>query len=145
MMNRDWEYDELFYWSPDLPQMIIKQAHTVVRYLRSNTLDEKDFDKDTNRRSFGCVEKNGIKHYLLDSALHRLIYGFHTHTVKPTTFAYTERDRWFWSRPTHLQSAQNWINGISKLESMLPKMWLNDGIFRNGIVGCLSQPYWIEK
>lgn len=145
ILNRPWEHDELFYWSPDLPQLIAKQAHTVIKYLRGDSIDPNDFEQNGYRKSFGSIEKNGTRYYLHDQGLHKLIYGFHTHTIKPLTFAYTDRDRWFWSRPTHLHSAQNWINGIDKLETMLPSYWLNDGVFYNGIKACLSQPYLLEK
>jgi hypothetical protein len=33
MLNRDWEHDEFFYWSPDLPELVVKQAHVVKKYL----------------------------------------------------------------------------------------------------------------
>ena len=145
MLNRAWEYDEMFYWSADLPQLVAKQAHSVIRYLRSDHIDINDFQRDGNRKSFGCVERGGVRYYLTDQALHRLIYGFHTHTIKPSSFAYSERDRWFWSRPGQQIAAQNWINGIRKLQQTVPRSWMNDDVFHNGLVGCVSPPYWLEK
>ena len=146
VLNRPGEYDELFYWSADLPQLVSKQAHTVKNYLKSDHLDLNDFELDAKNKSFGSVELNGRRYYLTDRGLHKLIYGFHTHTVKPSNFAYSARDKWFWSNPQHIEPARGFINGIDKLQTVLPKYWYCDeSDFYKGIKGCISPPYWLEK
>ena len=34
-LNRPWENDEFFYWSPDSKDLLCKQAHVIVRYLKN--------------------------------------------------------------------------------------------------------------
>lgn len=38
-------YDELFYWTPDLPELPIKQAHIVKNFLRSNNEEKYYYNK----------------------------------------------------------------------------------------------------
>jgi hypothetical protein len=38
MLNRDYEHDEYFYWSPDAVDLICKQAHVLKRYWELNGL-----------------------------------------------------------------------------------------------------------
>jgi len=143
-LNRDWEYDELFYWSPDLPQLVIKQAHSVMKYLKTVKPNSIDFSKDAKFGSFGCVVLNGSTYYLTNHGLHRIIYGIqNTYTVKPSSTFFSERDAWFLKNPAHLTSSKNYVQGITKLETLLPSYWIN-GIFSKGIKGCVSKPYWLE-
>jgi hypothetical protein len=34
--NNDWEFDELFYWSPDFPKIVIKQCHVIKNFFKRN-------------------------------------------------------------------------------------------------------------
>ena len=59
---------------------------------------------------------------------------------------FRSRDAWFWSKPEYFEQAQLYINGIKKLESVLPKYWYSDeSDFGKGIKGCVSPAYWLEK
>jgi hypothetical protein len=42
MLNRAWEYDESFYWAPDMPALPAKQGHVLRRYLAQ--LSDQDVD-----------------------------------------------------------------------------------------------------
>ena len=120
-LARPWEHDEFFYWSADLPQLIAKQAHIVKNYLRGNSINLSDFELGERGKSFGVLEKNGNLLYLTSEAMQRLIYGFSIASMKPSNFAFSTRDAWFWSKPEYFDQAQIYINGIKKLESVLPK------------------------
>jgi len=37
ILGEYWENDEYFYWSPNLPELAIKQSHTVVKWLQSQS------------------------------------------------------------------------------------------------------------
>ena len=144
-LNREWEHDELFYWSPELPELLAKQAHTVMRFLKMAMYNEYDFTPKQPRSHFGSIVHQGETKYLTSHGLHKIIYGINNfHNVKPSSTFFSERDTWFHSRPTHLISAQNYIQGIDKLKTILPSYWVND-TFDRGIKGCISQPYWLEK
>lgn len=145
-LARPWEHDEFFYWSADLPQMIAKQAHIVKNYLRGDSINLLDFDSGARGKSFGAIEKNGKTLYLTSEAVQRLIYGFSTQLIKPSNFAFSERDSWFWSNSQQIDQAELYKNGIKKLETVLPKYWYSDeSDFYKGIKGCVSPAYWLEK
>lgn len=111
LLNRDWEYNELFYWSASLPQLVAKQAHIVKRFLSQLTPDsvdnryvasyEREFD-EYGRRPINTwcasVVINQKKYQLLPDGLHRLIYPFwNSATIvspKPHSLAYSPRDTW---------------------------------------------------
>jgi hypothetical protein len=142
-LNRDWEHDELFYWSADLPQLIAKQGHLVKNYLRSGNINPAEFSTNTKQRSFGSIQSNST-HYLISQGLHRVIYGLHnTYNLKPSSNWFSERDKWFLNNPHQLAGSQNYVNGIDKLKTLLPEYWTNGG-FSGGIKGCVSPAYWLE-
>lgn len=143
-LNRSWEHDELFYWSPDLPQLIIKQAHLIMKYLKTTIPTSADFTQTGPNKSFGSIEYRGDTFYLRDHAVHRILYGINEfHTVKPSSTFFSERDTWFLKNPDHIESARNYMQGIDKLRSIVPEYWVN-GTFDRGIKGCMSKPYWLE-
>jgi hypothetical protein len=41
--NREWDFNELFYWSPDCAKIAIKQAHVVKNFLKHAALDSEAF------------------------------------------------------------------------------------------------------
>ena len=145
-LNRDWEHDELFYWSPDLPELIIKQAHVLKHFLKTTTVAEHDFvsERPKNGASFGRIVHNGVAKYLTSHGLHKVIYGIDNfHNVKPSSTFLSERDRWFLKAPNHLVSAANYINGLGKMAQLVPIYWVNDS-FKKGLKAQISRPYWLE-
>lgn len=111
MLNRPWEHDELFYWSPELPELISKQAHVVHKYMSQITIDAVDdyyISSGELNDTYGVPIKNVTpvlsvtinhnKFHLLTEGLNKLIYP---HWIpgtivapKPTTLAYSPRDTW---------------------------------------------------
>jgi len=143
-LNRDWEHDELFYWSPDLPDLIIKQAHTIKNFLKTTTVDKYNFVLEKPKANFGSITHNGSTKYLTSHGLHKVIYGIDNfHHVKPSSTFLSERDRWFLKDPSHLISATNYINGLDKMAQIVPAYWVNDS-FKKGLKAQISQPYWLE-
>ena len=144
-LNRSWEHDELFYWSPDLPELIIKQAHVVMRYLKVATASSSGLSTNPSYGSFGTKLVNGLPHYITNHGVHRLLYNIvNPNTYKPPSIIFSDRDAWFLKNPSHSTSAANYLSGIQKLGTVLPAYWVN-GVFDRGIKGCVSQPYWIES
>ena len=64
---------EFFYWSPDLPKLIIKQSHIVKRYLEQAT-ESTPFVSTTKKIELACKEHNGKKLWLSDHGVHSLLY-----------------------------------------------------------------------
>lgn len=111
MLNRDWEHNELFYWSPDLPQLVAKQAHIVKRFLSQlspASVDDRyvashdrlydDYGRKSINVWYADVVINQKKYQLLPDGLHQLIYPFWDPTSivspKPPSLAYSPRDTW---------------------------------------------------
>lgn len=114
MLNREWEHDELFYWSAELPQLVAKQAHIVKRFLSQLTpafVDNRhvaSYDRlydEYGRRSSPSWHANIVinqkKYQLLPDGLHRLIYpNWNPEFVvcgKPLSLAYSPRDTWMFN------------------------------------------------
>ena len=48
MLNRDWEYDELFYWAPEAKDIVCKQGHVLKRFFEKYNIykQEKYYSDD---------------------------------------------------------------------------------------------------
>ena len=125
MLRRDWEHDELFYWDPSCPQLISRQAHILVNYLRNppkedlDTVWLKQSDRhDEDRRFYGPLysydgEYRGsysrrpftiidqTRYFLTYEGMSRLLYpGWDTSTFsfgKTASYIFGPRDSW-WHR-----------------------------------------------
>ena len=105
--NDGW-YDELFYWSPDYPEIVIKQAHTVKNYI---TAIDTSSQYQTEKTKYG--QNPVTKKYLKESVLKRIIYPKwqETDAFNARAYAaqntllregfprlvYSPRDRWFFN------------------------------------------------
>jgi hypothetical protein len=133
-----WENDEYFYWSPNLPEMAIKQSHMVVNYLKA-----------TNNI-------NLIKHMSNIASFHdetyykevnRCIYPDWDHSTwqvkKPTSPIYNEQSKWFLDGD--FEAKLKWESSLWELERMCGKKWFNNDTVRNGLRGHLSTRYKIAN
>lgn len=150
MLSRTCDNFELFYWTPDLPQLVSKQAHTVMKYLKlvkcnGNVSQNMDFVPGPNAqfKSFGSIQEGQQIFYLNNHGIHKLIYGIGpTPTIKPNNVFYGLRDVWFHSRPEQFIGARNFRHGIDKLFDLVPDPWFVKG--KTAINGITSQPYFLE-
>jgi len=117
ILNRPQEHDELFYWSPDAMELMSRQAHIIVNYMRNPPPHEIDsiyltrnpwesrFGPDGKYLQYRTQNRTSIKidnkiHYLTVAGLNRLVYP----DWKPDTFSlgknigyiFGPRDRWWW-------------------------------------------------
>jgi hypothetical protein len=137
--------DELFYWSPDKPEVLIKQAHIIKRYLESGN---QEFIS-TKKSDLVYKTVNGIKYWLSNDGVHRLIYpkwDINTFTNgKPPSIIFTPRDTWFFNLEHDFVSRHNWAMGIEKLWNSLPNYWKNDiKNINHGLKGCISKNYYLN-
>lgn len=92
MLNRAWEYDEFFYWAPDMPELPAKQGHVLKKYL--DLIGDADVDgihvlsgKPYEDTVYGThiadpllvrpritVQRNGKYFSLSLRGMHRLLY-----------------------------------------------------------------------
>lgn len=117
ILNRPDEYDELFYWSPDAMDIIARQAHIIVNYMRDVPKQDLDSDyltsdtyvqllgPDGRYQPYSQKERIATKvdnkmYYLREKGLNRLIYpdwNEDTFTLgKNIGYIFGPRDRWWW-------------------------------------------------
>lgn len=144
LLDRNWEYDELFYWSDTMPQLVAKQAHIVKRYLSQLTPADIDdvhvashdpiYDEYGRKKVnvwYSDVLINNVKYQLLPDGLHRLIYPhWNPGTIvcgKPLSLAYPPRDTWMFSSIAANIGQQYYNMGLvnlkKKVKSISPDYW----------------------
>lgn len=114
MLNRPYEFNELFYWTPDLPKITIKQGHVVKNYLKGTTDPACFSDTNQHFHSFD-FEHNGNLQYLTKSALHTLIYPAWTpvlYQFKAPNLRFSPRDSWFFKLPDSDSAKHAWKTGL---------------------------------
>ena len=138
IFGEHWENDEYFYWSPNLPELAIKQSHVVVKWLRDN-----------NKLSL-------IKHMKNISSFHDELYykevnvaiyqDWDTNTwqiKKPTGAIYNEMSQWFLD--TQLEAKLRWESSLWELERVCGKQWFNNNTVNDGLKGHISPLYRIAS
>ena len=131
-----WEQEELFFWTPDLPQLQIKQAHIIRNWFEKNPHKKKcirsGHGKWDDREEFNTIVK-------------KLVYPnwdisiWQIEKSRSTTFI--NQDKWFWD--SDLPEAKIWKNGLKTLDEILPDSWMTNGSVTNELVGCWSKEYYI--
>lgn len=136
IMGEYWENDEYFYWTPNMPQLAIKQSHVVVNWLQANnkiplikhlndisSFHDEDYYREVNRSVYPTWDQNiwQIK--------------------KPTGAIYNELSKWFFDG--NFEARLKWESSIYELERVCGKQWFNDNSVRHGLRGHLSQKYKI--
>lgn len=140
-VSQGW-YDELFYWSPDMPQLIVKQAHTLLKF--AETCDMPEFYQVKPNR-YGYNHR--LKQYITAAAAKIILYPkWDPKTYcdgKASNFVFSERDNWFWNGNA---------DGVEMMKSIsqtyfktLGNYWINDGTnIRSGIKAHCSQKYYLN-
>lgn len=138
ILGEYWENDEFFYWTPNMPEIAIKQSHMIVNYL-----------KQTNQVHL-------IKHINNIAAFHdesyykvvnKIIYpDWDTKTwqiKKPTGAIYHEVSKWFID--SKLEERFRWESSLNELERLCGKKWFNKNTVKEGLRGHLSPFYKIDS
>jgi len=138
ILGEYWENDEYFYWSPNLPELSIKQGHVVVNWLKSQnkihlikhidniaSFHDEDYYKEVNFS----------------------IYPDWNHSTwqikKPTSAIYNESAKWFLDG--NFEAKIKWESSLYELERVCGKKWFNDNSVANGLRGHLSPMYKISS
>jgi hypothetical protein len=135
-MKQGW-YDELFYWTPDMPQLVVKQAHTLLNF--AETCDMAEFYQDKpNRYGYNFRRQQ----YITSAAAKIILYPKWDPTTfnngKPTNVIFSERDRWFW---------EGNADGVGMMKDLstrffdtLGSNWINDGANPRSGIKCHASP-----
>lgn len=128
MYNRENDYNEFFYWSPELPEIVIKQCHIIKKYFSvPNNIDSigkiHKFNRWGHEFSTSHVTINGKK--VFNEQIKPLIYPYwssdtYSNEKSPTGLMFTLRDNWFYGSGT--DESKTFINNASKIVS-LDRKW----------------------
>lgn len=138
--------DELFYWTPDLPQLIIKQGHLVKNYLENNYASSPFVT--TTKTDLAYKKVDGVRYWLNKDGLHSIIYPNYELALtaaKPQNTIVTERDIWFYSMEQGNDALKTWRMGVGKLWQILPDYWKNNvDDYTKGLKLCWSKDYFLS-
>jgi len=149
-LNRPWEYDEFFYWSPDSKDIMAKQGHVILRYLKNVPQEELNGRWISLRgNSLGTTAQvSGRKYFLTNDGLHRLIYP----DWNPDTYSsgkhdfllmLSPRDEWM-LKDKNLEQTRLYLNGLEKLGSIVGPTWTRTGGITRGLKPCSTPPMFLE-
>jgi len=105
---------ELFYWTPDMPEIVCKQAHLVKHW----------FDMSINRHlrhivTFPVNVPNADNRTVYESLVKSIIYPDYDQqtwqTAKPHGSFYNEMDHWFYTNMKDTQMFSAWKSGLTLL------------------------------
>ena len=139
--------DELFYWTPDKPEIMIKQGHLIKNYL-SKDITQLPFISQ-EKSDLAYREVNGIKYWISSHGVHSLIYpkwDIKTFTLgKPHSLILSPRDTWFFNIETENPIRKHWKTGLDLLWKTIPDYWKIDPLdISKGICGTKSKYYFLE-
>ena len=141
--NDPWDNPEFFYWTPDCPKIVIKQAHILKKYLKyadttSHWMTKIKVDlasKQINGKTW-CISMDGV-HSLIYPNWQPVLYQF-----KPKSPLFSPRDNWFMKMNDSEDSWQIWRNGLEKRWQAVDDYWKNDvDDMSKGYVSSWSREY----
>lgn len=149
VLNRNGEFDELFYWAPETADMVCKQSHVLMRYFKAN------FDRWLDRSSGNTTIESLVRRVFYNdhtddglwyrNIINSQIYPYWSNDTfsagKPPSLIFSPRDRSFYSWP-HFQHQ---VHCIMQHLRTIDSYWLNDpNNLQKGIKGCISPAYFLE-
>lgn len=130
---QNYYHTEFFYWTPDMPEIVVKQAQEIKRYC-----DIDDFARMKMKLS---LERH-ISEF--KSILHPIIYPSHVttglQTEKPTSNIVRPMDQWFWTSASE-QVIGNYMAAINYLRDHTDPMDMIGNDINNGLSAHLSKFY----
>jgi len=137
IQKRTWENDEFFYWSPNLPLLVIKQAHLIYNAFKKQSKLHL-LPSKTNISGFHASD-----YYQM---IHPIIYpNWNNNTwqiKKPTSSVTDEVGSWFFNMAPE-KSMNQWRNGVLEMERLVGQRHFNQQSVWQGLIGCYSKFYYI--
>lgn len=157
----DSEHDEFFYWSQDLPEIVIKQSHVIRKFLRDNPqlIAHMQTDKNNGTRHINVNDNSPVPEIGLAwgwstgmswrDCVCKLIYPYFDHNTfnngkgngKFGGAIYSARDEVWLKDHEFKKSLVERLNYLNTIDDY----WKNNPEdIHDGVKGCITQPYWIE-
>jgi len=132
---------EYFYWTPDLPDIVRKQAHIIMNWF--NLPQNKILQHLVKWPNNSAAQRTTYEHVIKP-----LIYPEYDHTTfqvsKPSNNFYAEMDFWFFKNFKETNAYKNWQAGLKLIEQHVDQKYLNKEQDRAvGFVGFLSPMYYL--
>ena len=139
--------DELFFWTPDLPEIVIKQAHMLMRYLQQNYQQSPFVSRQSSQLAY--KQKDGVKYWLDVHGVHSVIYpGWDISTYsagKALSPILGARELWFYNME-NMRPLEIWKMGVEARWKMVDDYWKNDpSNIHKGFKASWSRDYYLEK
>jgi hypothetical protein len=133
--------NEYFYWTPDLPEISVKQAHVVRNWFNDPANQHLQFLARWPNHSVS-------QRTTYEQVIKTLIYPDYDHETfqvnKPTNNFYAEMDSWFYEKFTDHAVYHVWQEGIQYVTDRIDPKFFNQEFGQNvGFVGFLSPFYCI--
>lgn len=133
--------NEYFFWTPDMPEILVKQAHIVRNWFNQPANQSMQFLARWPNHS-------NAQRTAYEQLIKPLIYPDYDHMTfqvnKPGTNFYSEMDYWFYSQFQDHKLFRSWMAGIDFVERSVDRKYFN--IEQNravGFVGFLTPFYHI--
>lgn len=129
MLDRPWDFNELFYWPADHPKISIKQGHVIKNFLKLFKDTSSFITQDKTLSGTVTVTIGKTIHYLTLPGLHTLIYPKWKpvlYQVKPTSLTFSFRDTWFFNLSDNENTKYAWQTGLEHRWSSTPNFLKND-------------------
>jgi hypothetical protein len=150
IVNRDYEYDELFYWAPETADIVCKQAHILKRFFEKHKIYKQDKYYSDTLIDLPDIEQIFANKHTEDGLSYRnlintLIYPkFSAKTFsagKPISVVSSYRDI-VWNKDSWYQTQLTMLKGHLV---QLDPYWLNDPTdIEKGLKCSISPAYYLE-
>jgi hypothetical protein len=111
---------ELFYWTPELPELVLAQARAVFQYLQANPMALNLIDR--------TVPYTPERKHIWDTILRHIIYSDYMklntfQAKKPTSSIHDEADAWLFWDHADSKLIKSWEYGIKNLLTSIDKKY----------------------
>jgi hypothetical protein len=133
--------NEYFFWTPDLPELVLKQAHVVMNWF--NLPGNHHAQYLCRWPNYSYTQRSAYEHLIKP-----LIYPEYDPTTfqtnKPSNSFYNEMDQWFYKNLDGTEQYQIWKAGLRFLVDKIdPKYFNYEGKEPVGFVGFLSPFHYL--
>lgn len=121
MLNRPWDFDELFYWTPEMPKIAIKQAHVVKKFLKHATPTSQYITTENVGLVSTVIDKK--IYWLTLDGVNSLVYPNWypvLYQAKAPSLFFTPRDEWFFKLPDDDPAKYSWRIGLEHIWKITP-------------------------